>query len=135
MSHNAGGAGHITVGNSPVVLTAQQLQLQLQKQAHLQQQQQQQNLKLSGQQLNAQTSSTATVVVSGHDGITLPLNSTQQFTHGGNVVNVSGFEKIANSDGTTVLIGNNTNPNAIVNVVSALQNKHRRRSTPTDINK
>lgn len=40
------------------------------------------------------------------------------------------------SEGTTVLIGNNATQNSLVNAVAAaLQNKNRRRSTPTDFNK
>lgn len=134
VSQNAAATSNMPINNNQMVLTAHQMQLQLQKQAQLQQQQHQQNFKLSNNQMTASslgaigTTTSAAVVVTAHEPISIPLNATH--------LNPTGVEKITNSDGTTVLIGNNTNSNSIVNAVAAaLQNKHRRRSTPSDINK
>lgn len=129
---NASGQ-NIAVTNNQMVLTAQQLQLQLQKQAQMQQhQQQQQCLKLSGNQIsvvNAQTPTTA--VVSAQDSSTMP-----QAIDNTGMVNIGAFDKITNADGTNLLIGRNANQNTIVNVVNTtLQSKHRRRSTPNELNK
>lgn len=134
-SVNAGGQ-NIAVASNQMVLTAQQLQLQLQKQAQMQQsQQQQQNMKLSSNQIsvmNAQ-SPAAAVVMSTQDSLALP--QTMENSPSG-MINVGGFDKLSNNDGANVLIGRNPNQNAIVNVVNAtLQGKHRRRSTPNDMNK